>query len=243
MTARFKAIAWDVDGTLVDSEPLHYRALIQVCRDLGCRIDGINEKTFLGVSITDVWEQLRCDLPDELQKGDWLAAIDRYYVENCGSIAMQPGALKLIEKAAAAGIRQVCVSNSHRQVVEANLQMMGAERYMEFLVCLDDVKNGKPAPEPYARACSLLELPAHDVLAVEDSRTGAASATAAGLPVAVVGNVNAMESSTYGGFGSLEELAAELFGASAVRELQPATPAGNAHPDAAAICPAGSPSR
>lgn len=226
MTERFKAIAWDVDGTLVDSEPLHYQALVDVCGRYGYRINGIDEETFLGVSITDVWEHIRDNLPEDLLRDDWLVAIDRYYVEHSRTIGVQKGAAELIERSARAGIRQVCVSNSNREVVEANLAVMGVAQHMEFLVCLDDVTNGKPAPEPYALACRKLGIAPQDVLAVEDSRTGAASALAAGLPVAIVGSMAPSGAATFGRFVSLVELCSALFGASAPKGLREPVSAG-----------------
>jgi phosphoglycolate phosphatase-like HAD superfamily hydrolase len=65
---KFTAIAWDVDGTLVDSEPLHHRALLAACHRFGLDLSHIPETRFYGVHINDVWLALRADLPADLDQ-------------------------------------------------------------------------------------------------------------------------------------------------------------------------------
>lgn len=204
------AIAWDVDGTLVDSEPLHHRALIDACGRYGYDISGIDDQTYVGVSIEDVWDDIRVNLPVALERAEWLARINAHYVENRMTVIPLAGAIDTVVLAAKLGLRQVSVSNSHREIVRANLDATGVEEHMEFLVCLDDVKNGKPSPEPYETACRKLGLAPQNVLAVEDSATGAASALAAGLQLATVGSVCLRGETSFGHFPSLVELAEKL---------------------------------
>ena len=163
---KFTAIAWDVDGTLVDSEPLHHRALLAVCHRFGLDLSHIPETRFYGVHINDVWLALCAELPADLDQSVWLAA---------------------------KGIKQACVSNSCRRIVEANLEALGVREFIDVVVTLDDVHHGKPAPEPYQHALGAFGLPAAAVLAVEDSTTGMRSAQAAGMHVAFYGASPASE--------------------------------------------------
>lgn len=181
---RLFAIAWDVDGTLVDSEPLHHAALLHGTRLWGVDLSDLSDQAFRGIHMGDVWAALRLRLPDDLGQAEWLAAIETHYIDNRRTLAALPGAVETIETLAARGIPQVCVSNSSRPIVEANLDALGIARRMRFAITIDDVAAGKPDPEPYRTACARLGLPASAVLAVEDSVTGAISAHRAGLPVA-----------------------------------------------------------
>ena len=180
----FAAIAWDVDGTLVDSEPLHHAALLAGTRHWGVDLSDLSDQAFRGVHMGDVWTALRPRLPDDLEQAKWLAASETHYIDNRFALAGLPGAIETIEALAARGIPQVCVSNSSRPIVEANLDALGIARHMSFVITIDDVAAGKPDPEPYRMACARLGLPASSVLAVEDSVTGAISAHRAGLTVA-----------------------------------------------------------
>ena len=179
------AVAWDVDGTLIDSEPLHHRALLQACAQWQADMSDITEATFLGVHIDDVWTALQPRLPAGLSGHAWRQAIHALYVAERHSLVAIAGALETIRELARLGVPQVCVSNSSRRTVDANLQALDVIDYMAFSISLDDVTAGKPDPQPYATACLRLGLAPDEVLAVEDSLTGATSARAAGLRVAL----------------------------------------------------------
>ena len=190
---KFTAIAWDVDGTLVDSEPLHHRALLAVCHRFGLDLSHIPETRFYGVHINDVWLALCAELPADLDQSVWLAAIEDYYHDHRHELVAIPGSRETIRKLAAKGIKQACVSNSCRRIVEANLEALGVREFIDVVGTLDDVHHGKPAPEPYQHALGAFGLPAAAVLAVEDSTTGMRSAQAAGMHVAFYGASPASE--------------------------------------------------
>jgi HAD superfamily hydrolase (TIGR01509 family) len=92
-----------------------------------------------------------------------------------------PGAREAVRALRRAGVRQACVSNSARRIVEANLARLDLADVFEFAVAREDCAKGKPDPEPYALACGRFGLRPDQVLAVEDSDAGAASAYAAGI--------------------------------------------------------------
>jgi len=79
------------------------------------------------------------------------------------------------------GVPQVCVSNSNRSVIDANLEALGVDGIVAFSISLDDVAAGKPDPEPSARAAKRLAIAPQRIVAVEDSPSGARSARVAGL--------------------------------------------------------------
>ncbi|MCF8483078.1 MAG: HAD family phosphatase [Rhodospirillum sp.] len=181
-----RAIAWDIDGTLVDSEPLHHRALVAVCARYGLEIDP-EDQSFVGVHICDVWDHLRPKFPIAVDERRWYEQIRAYYAEHSDSLVPIPGGVEAIKALAAAGIAQICVSNSDRAVVDTNLRSLGITAFLLGSISLDDVPAGKPDPAPYRMAVDALNLPPQSILAVEDSITGMRSALAAGLKVALLG--------------------------------------------------------
>lgn len=210
-----RAVAWDIDGTLIDSEPLHHRALLAACGALGTDLADLPEQAFRGIHIGDVFHELRHRLPQETTQDGFVGAVNRFYVENRHGLVLLPGAVATIRRLADRGIAQVCVSNSSRSVVDANIAALGIADALAFSISLDDVTNGKPDPEPYATACARLGLPGPEVMAVEDSHAGASAARAAGLYT--VGFTP-----TGGGFGAVDAEVAEL---PALLELFDAQPA------------------
>ena len=182
-----KAVAWDIDGTLVDSEPLHHRALLAGSASFDVDLSDLPEEEFLGVHMADVWRILRPRMPEGLAEQAWLDTIIRHYVAHRHEARPMPGAVEAVRALSAAGIPQACVSNSSRPIVDANLDALGIAGLMAFSLSFDDVPRGKPDPSPYAEACRRLGLAPREVLAVEDSATGIASARAAGLACAALG--------------------------------------------------------
>jgi HAD superfamily hydrolase (TIGR01509 family) len=179
----FRAVAWDLDGTLIDSEGLHQRALIESSAAFGVDLSDLPDEAFRGAHMRDVWTALRPRFPNGVERQAWFAAIERFYVARAHSLPPTPGALEAVRALAALGVAQACVSNSGRAVVDANLDALGIRQTMAFSISLDDVSAGKPDPEPYREAARRFALPPPAIVAVEDSGAGARSARAAGLYV------------------------------------------------------------
>ena len=178
-------VAWDVDGTLIDSEPLHLRSLQRLCAVQGVDLSDFGPSPFAGVAMAGVWQQIGprftrwWDQADGAQR--FYDAVQQAYLEEVGGLRERPGAVALVRRLQASGVPQCAVSNSARATVHANLNQLGVADCMRAIITLSDVEQPKPAPEPYLRGCAAMGLVPSTVIAVEDSRTGLASARAAGL--------------------------------------------------------------
>lgn len=178
-----KAIIWDIDGTLVDSEPLHLQALRHVCSGYGVDISDLSNDHFLGVTVNAVWDALHERFPQDLEFSTWLEQLNRFYIANISDLRAMPGAASTIRRIGLAGLRQCAVSNSNRAIVDANLEFLGISDMMDHTVSLDDVSQGKPNPEPYLTALEKLRLRGAEARVVEDSPAGVQSAQKARIPV------------------------------------------------------------
>jgi HAD superfamily hydrolase (TIGR01509 family) len=179
----FRAVAWDIDGTLIDSEPLHQRGLVASSAHLGVDLSDLDPETFRGVHARDIWEALKPRFTPYARFETWVAGIEDYYVAHARELEPIPGAIKAMRELAARGVAQACVSNSGRAIVDANIKALGIGEIIAFSLSLDDVSSGKPDPEPYREAARRLGAEPQAVVAVEDSGAGARSARAAGLYV------------------------------------------------------------
>jgi HAD superfamily hydrolase (TIGR01509 family) len=183
MTTELRAIAWDIDGTLIDSEPLHDVVLTEICAAYGADLSDLPENHFRGTHMPDVWTQLQPRMPSTRTEAEWTEAIVGLYVERAHELQPLADAVAVMRRFAEAGLKQVCVSNSGRRIVDANLAALGVLELIDFSISLDDVSDGKPHPEPYLAASRRLGIPVEAMAAVEDSIPGARSAREAGLKV------------------------------------------------------------
>jgi HAD superfamily hydrolase (TIGR01509 family) len=177
-----RAVAWDIDGTLVDSEGLHHAVLASVSAHYGVPI-AADDGRFIGIAMEQVWSLLKPLYPATLQQTQWEAAITAAYLARASELRPFPGALSAMAALQRAGVPQCCVSNSVREIVTANLAAIGALPFVAFALSRNDVEHAKPDPAPYREACRRLRLAAAEVLVVEDSEAGVTSARAAGCPV------------------------------------------------------------
>lgn len=187
MLADLGAVLFDMDGTLVDSEPLWAVAMDRVAGHLGGAVSQEMKDATTGQSIPHSVAMLLDDLGSTNSIDDTTSMLLDIAAEVFAEdLLWQPGAEALIDDVRAAGMRTALVTNSPRSLVDVALAgLLGAHRF-DVTVCGDEVVNGKPAPDPYLDAMQLLGVGAAGCLAVEDSPSGTAAAVAAGIPVLVV---------------------------------------------------------
>ena len=176
-----KAVFWDMDGTLVDSEPLHEAALIAALHSVGIAAPSNLHERVLGIAAWPVYEMLRDEFGLDLAFDDWIVRKYDHYLPMAETLKPRPGAIEIYNELRALGVAQAVVSNSDRLVVDANLRMVGLFYPGMKTISRNDVREGKPHAEPFLRAAWLAGVDPADAMAVEDSVTGATAGLAAGM--------------------------------------------------------------
>ncbi len=179
-----RAVVFDMDGVLLDSEPLHHEVVNELLAENGLSIDADHYKTYLGTTLEYTWSDLiaRFDLPHDLTyyRGRYSDAILRSYQRH--SIPAV-GAVDLVAGLRGRGMKLAVASSSRTAWVETALGALGLGAAFDQIVSGDMITRSKPDPEIYLLAAARLGIAPADCIAIEDAPKGVASARAAGMTV------------------------------------------------------------
>ncbi|HEY0617845.1 MAG TPA: HAD family phosphatase [Kribbella sp.] len=182
-----QAVLWDMDGTLVDSEPVWARVQLDLLTSLGAIWTLEDCVNLVGSDLGDAVKAWMARIPEGAIEPEELA--ERMYGEVVRSlkeeVVFRPGAVELLQALNAEGIPCALVSASHRVMIDAVLAHLPPDLY-DVIVAGDEVTHGKPHPEPYLTAARELGVDPADCIVIEDSPGGTASGTAAGAFVIAV---------------------------------------------------------
>ena len=186
------AVLFDMDGLLVDSEPLWTVAEVTLAEHLGgtwtSEMKAAVVGTRLDVAVPTVLRMLGRPVDDAAvaQVSAWL--LDRMVQLFGEDLPLRPGAAALLDAVLARGVPTALVSSSYRPLVDAALATLGAGRFA-VTVAGDEVTRGKPHPEPYLRAAARLGVDPAACVVLEDSLAGVRAGEAAGCVVVAVPDV------------------------------------------------------
>ncbi|MHB2148789.1 HAD family hydrolase [Calditrichota bacterium LG25] len=188
------ALILDMDGVLVDTEPLHMEAFARFLDALKLPYDNDFLYGFIGFSVPDNIRKIyneRLNITDETVIQQGIKQRDAIYLKLLESTPLHPlpGIEELVDYCRQKQFKLGVASSSDREQIEVifkNLKETTQGRFDPqniFSVTLsgEDVKNRKPDPEIYRKACQLLQEKAENCLTIEDSPAGVSSALAAGL--------------------------------------------------------------
>ncbi len=181
----FRAYLFDCDGTIVDSMPLHYVAWKQALAEWNCPFEEELFYSWGGRPVTDILTSLnemnRLQMPvEQVAKRKEIL-----YYEQLADLKLIPEVVAHIDEKLGQ-IPFAVVSGSRRNSVVSSLTMFNLLDKFDTLVCAEDYKNGKPAPDGFLLAAERLGVePAH-CLVFEDTEMGIQAATAAGMASVLV---------------------------------------------------------
>lgn len=181
-----RGVLWDMDGTLIDSEPTAVKALFQAAAHAGLHLPEAVGTTVIGMAADNIYSWFKRDFGLNLPENEWEALKHQFYFQKADEIEPFHEAVNAWRKLDDAHIRQAVVSNSARSIVEFNCKHLGIAGPDLVTISRDDVKRGKPSPEGYLRAAGALGLVADECVIIEDSASGIQSGLAAKITTYVV---------------------------------------------------------
>lgn len=187
-----RAVLWDMDGTLVDTEPYWINAEHEIVEAHGGTWSDEFAHELVGKDLMVSAQFIRDNSPITWEPERVIEELlIRVIAQVREHVPWRPGARELLESLREQGVPSALVTMSWRSFAEAVLDAL-PDGSFAVVVTGDEVERGKPHPEPYLRAADLLGVSPSDCVALEDSPTGVASAVAAGVPTVAIPHVVAV---------------------------------------------------
>ena len=188
---KFSAIIFDMDGVIVDSEPRHERAFLEVVTELGYGDNhGVQFAKYVGRTDRELWVDFVTRHQPAHSLEDLLAMKRERVLEILRrDQPLFQGLPELVEKLAAK-YKLALASGSEPLVVEEVLRFRGLRRFFSAVTTSSEVGQGKPAPDIFLHAARLLGVDSRHCWVVEDSKPGVAAGLAAGMRVMAITNTH-----------------------------------------------------
>ncbi|MBL8808357.1 MAG: HAD-IA family hydrolase [Rhodospirillales bacterium] len=214
---RLRALLFDIDGTLTDTEAVHFEAWTRILKPLGRTVARDHyDRNFVGLTSDAIVERNFADIDPVVAKRlpEEKEALFRSLLDR---LVPTPGVREFIARARDAGIARAAVTNAPRANAELMLGKLGLIGEMQTLVIGDELAHGKPHPLPYLTALERLGMPANAARVYEDSAAGVRSGVAAGVETVGVDVHSASVGATHpllalGAKRVIRDFGAETFG-------------------------------
>jgi HAD superfamily hydrolase (TIGR01509 family) len=188
------AVIFDMDGVLIDSQPLHYELDMRVLKSCGYDAQLSTVVPYTGMSNPDRWPKYKEDLQLEQEPEELIARAEEAMREIFTATPLVPiaGIPQLINGIKTLGICVGVASSSSHELIELILKKINLQNVFDFIVSGEDVSEGKPAPHIYLAAAKKAGVPPQMCVAFEDSPAGILSAKNAGAVCIAFRNPNTL---------------------------------------------------
>ena len=177
-----RAVLFDMDGVIADTEPLHAEAYLRTFRQYGISTDAASYRdavTLGTLRAIDFFYALGGTAP----KPEVLVLKDRHYQKICSaSLTPRPGVVELLRDLQCHQVQMAIATGSRREVTLSALRMMGIDQYFSTVIGVEDTVKMKPDPEIYLSALKATGASACEAVVIEDTPKGVLAASRAGVP-------------------------------------------------------------
>jgi beta-phosphoglucomutase family hydrolase len=180
-----KAVIFDMDGVLVDTEPIYFAANRELFERLGFSVMQEGYARFIGLDASRMWAQLKAEhaLPQPIPELVNLERDAMYRALLQASLTPMEGLIPLLDDLQRRGIRLAIASSSAHRIINTILEKTGVRAYFAAIASGEDVAHGKPAPDIFLLAAARLGVAPQDCTVIEDAAAGVRGAKAAGMRV------------------------------------------------------------
>lgn len=184
----YKAIIFDFDGLIVDTESVWYEVTKEVMLDYGCDLKLENFAKYIGTTGGGLYDELNAMSNQPIDRELVKSRTNELYQQRRDQFVLREGVLDYLKAAKEHGLKIGLASSSSKQWVVDYLERFKILDYFQVIKTSDDVQKVKPDPELYVKALQELEVEANEALCFEDSLNGLTAAVGAGLHCVIVPN-------------------------------------------------------
>ena len=185
-----KAIIFDMDGVIIDSEPLHFKIEKELIRELGVEITNEEHNSFVGTTEYHMFSIIKEKYQIEFPIEEMIEKKKEMFIENLDQVPLVENFKAFLLTMHKAGYPMALASSNNKRVIGAVAEKFDLKDYIKVFVSADDVKRGKPDPEIFLTAAEKLGIPPASCLVIEDARNGVKAAKAAGMRCIGLQNLN-----------------------------------------------------
>ncbi|MCY1719439.1 HAD family phosphatase [Prolixibacteraceae bacterium Z1-6] len=181
---KVKAIIFDMDGVLVDSEPLHIEIEKRMFKKAGLDISDEEHARYMGTATDVMWTEIKSsrNLSFDVDEMTRLTIAEAHpFFNSLEKIDPMPGLEELLQKCVARRIPMAVASSSDKETIRIILKKSGLKTYFQHVVSSSEVGKSKPEPDVFLHAAHLLGVVPKNCIVIEDSKNGIKAAKAAGM--------------------------------------------------------------
>ena len=176
-------VIFDLDGVLVDSEPMYRDMNLRYLKSKGGDISTLNYDLYVGIHAAEMWRDLkqRFALAPSVEELVFMEKDAKFNLLQNAELKPVHGALDLLTRLSAHGMNLAVASSSMRANVDLILHRLEIHLYFDHVVCGDEIEHGKPAPDIFLKAAAQFNIPPESCCVIEDSSNGILAANRAGM--------------------------------------------------------------
>lgn len=176
-----KGVIFDMDGVVIDSEPIHVKLERELLEESGGDYSKIKTADFMGTTDVHLWGTFKELFNLELSVEELIEKKRTRFIENLDQIPLVENVLAFMAALHDSGCRLGLASSNNERSVEAVKNKFGLAKYIDVFIHGEAVSKGKPDPEIFLIAAKQMGLKPEDCIVIEDTRNGVLAAKAAGM--------------------------------------------------------------
>lgn len=176
-----KAVILDMDGVIIDSEPLHQEIEKELLEELGGKMTRKDQQGFVGTTDHYMWSTVKERFNLTPTVDEMIASKKKRFMDQIDTITLIDGFKQVLDIFANEGYLIALASSNNRKAVDQIIKQFDLADYLEFAMSGEDVKEGKPHPEIFLKTAEAMKVDPAECLVIEDAKNGVEAAKAAGM--------------------------------------------------------------
>lgn len=176
-----KAVIFDMDGVIINSEPLHHKVEREIVEELGGKLSDEEVASFVGTTDYNMWSKIKKKFNFKLSVEELIEMKKERFMKEIDEIQLVPNFMDFMLSLYKKGYLMAIASSNNRKIVDTIVNKFQLYKYMKFIISGEEVKRSKPDPEIFLTAAKKMNVTPSDCIVIEDATNGVKAAKAAGM--------------------------------------------------------------